>query len=58
MNIKELEGAKDEGVFWALVSNIFIYLYIGTIGGGTFMHDQKPTAEILLRSEALGSVLN
>lgn len=28
MNIKELEGAKNEGVFCALVSNIVIYILV------------------------------
>lgn len=28
MNIKELDGAKDNGVFWALVSNIVIYILV------------------------------
>lgn len=36
----------------------YCHLYIGTIVGNTLTHDQKPTAEILLRSEVLGSVLN
>lgn len=29
MNIKELDGAKDKSVFWALVSNIVIYILVG-----------------------------
>lgn len=56
MNIKGLDGAKDKCMFRALVSNIVICWNEKV--GNTLTHDQKPTLEILLRSEVLGSVLN
>lgn len=56
MNIKELEAAKDEGCSGRL-SAIICHLCIGTTGS-SLTHNQEPAAEIQLRPEVLGSVLN
>lgn len=56
MNIKELEAAKGEGCSGRL-SAIICHLYIGTTGS-SLTHNQELAAEIQLRLEVLGSVLN